>query len=658
MRLYPTLFLNVIRAATAFMLLVFFSAVVPISVHAQAEILSAERASSYRLFMLGRHLEGEGHLDQAISAFRDAARLDPKAAEPLAELSGLYARAGRAGDAVSTGEEALSRQPDNQTAHRILGLTHASSAGSSDSTPRDAELAIAHLEQARGTLLPDLQIELTLARLYLRTEAVGRAITLLEDLVRDELGVVDIALLLSQAYEQAGRHDEALATLESATVTGRPSYRALARLGNMYERRRQWREAAAAYERAVALNPRNANVRRRLARVLLEFGEATRSRGVLEELVAIRPRDAASLHLLTEVEIELNNFESAESLARQLIDLEPEGLRGPFVLAEVFGRRREHQAVVETLQPVLDGARARDVRPERLVGAIARLGFAYEQLDELDAALRIYEEAVELMPRSLGFQARLARAYIDAERHSDATRVLSTARTDHPGDVTLALIEVELYSSRGNFDRSEDLLRAMLETNQEDPRSFVALAGFYGEHRRLDDAVEVLESAEQRFPRNTSILFQLGAVFEQNDRFVDAERVFRRLLDSDPEHAPTLNYLGYMLADRGERLQESVALLERAIEADPYNGSYLDSLGWAYFKLDRLDLAESPLRAAGDQLQSNSVVQDHLGDLLSRLGQHAEAIEAWERALDGDGEEVDPDTIERKINGARQRIAR
>ncbi len=638
--------------------LVLLTMVAPVAVHAQGETPPDGRALSYRLFMLGRHLEGEGDLDQAITSFRDAARLDPEAAEPLAELASLYARAGRADDAVAAAEEALGRELDNQTAHRILGLTHASTAGARDGTPRDAVRAVTHLEQARGTLLPDLQVELTLARLYLRTEAADDAITLLEELLRDELGVVEVVLLLAQAYEQAGRHDDALTTLETATLTGRPSYRTLARLGEMYERTQRWREAAAAYERAVALNPRNANVRRRLAGVLLEFGEGERARGVLEELIAMRPRDAASLHLLAEVELELNSLDAAESVARQLIELEPEGLRGSFVLAQVFGRRREHRAVVDTLQPLLDDARSRDVRPERLAGALARLGFAYEQLDDLDAAVRVYEEAVESMPRSLAFQARLARAYIDAERHGDAMRVLATARGEYPDDLTLALIEAELYSSRGNLDRSEDLLRGALETNQEDPRSFVALASFYSEHRRLDDAVEVLESAEQRFPQDTSILFQLGAVFEQNERFVDAERAFRRVLDRDSEHAPTLNYLGYMLADRGERLEESVALIERAIEMDPHNGSYLDSLGWAYLKLDRLDLAESPLRAAGVQLQGNSVVQDHLGDLLSRLGQHAEAIKAWERALDGDGEEIDPDAVERKIDGARQRIDR
>ena len=139
---------------------------------------------------------------------------------------------------------------------------------------------------------------------------------------------------------------------------------------------------------------------------------------------------------------------------------------------------------------------------------------------------------------------------------------------------------------------------------------------------------------------------------------MDAEQTFRRVLTRDPDHAPTLNYLGYMLADRGERLEESVALIERAVENDPHNGSYLDSLGWAYFKLDRLDLAEPPLRAAGEQLQRNSVVQDHLGDLLVRLGRYSEAIEAWQRALDGDGEEVDSSAIEQKIDDTRRRVDR
>ena len=612
------------------------------------------QASSYRLFMLGRHLEDEGELEAAIVAFRDAARVDGEAAVPLAELSGLFARAGRAEEAIAAGEEALNRDPQNLTAHRILGLTYASSAGGREGSSRDAARAISHLSQARGTLIPDLQVDLTLARLYLRTDAVDDATVLLEQLVRDEPGVTEISLLLSQAYEQAGRHDVALETLETAVITGRPSYRALARLGEMYEQRRRWREAAGAYAQAVALNPRNATVRRRLARALLEFGELDRARGVLQELIEMRPRDAASLHLSAEVELELNNFTEAESIARRLVELEPEGLRGPFVLAQVHSRRREYRLVVDTLQPLVDQGRSRDVRPERLARSISLLGFAQEQLGNFREAAQVYEDALEMMPNNLAFQTRLARAYVEADRHEDAARVLSDARRQHPEAVSLILIEAEIYLSRGDIERSESLLRELVETNSDDPRGFLALASFYSETDRSEDAVELLETAQQRFPEDNSIRFQLGATFEQNDRFLEAERAFRDLLGRDPEHAQALNYLGYMLADRGERLEESVTLIERAIAKDPHNGSYLDSLGWAYFKLNRFDLAESPLRAAGDQLQTNSVVQDHLGDLLNRLEKYAEAIEAWKRALSGDGDAIDPDTVERKIDAAER----
>ena len=164
--------------------------------------------------------------------------------------------------------------------------------------------------------------------------------------------------------------------------------------------------------------------------------------------------------------------------------------------------------------------------------------------------------------------------------------------------------------------------------------------------------------AETQFPDNTVIVFQLGAVFERAGQFVEAEAAFRRVLDRNPEDAQTLNYLGYMLAERGEQLDESVSLILRALEIDPNNGSYLDSLGWAYFKQDQFELAEPPLRRAGDQLQGNSVVQDHLGDLLYNIERYAEAVVVWERALAGDRDGVDLSEIERKLSDARARLVR
>jgi tetratricopeptide (TPR) repeat protein len=170
--------------------------------------------------------------------------------------------------------------------------------------------------------------------------------------------------------------------------------------------------------------------------------------------------------------------------------------------------------------------------------------------------------------------------------------------------------------------------------------------------------VKVLQEAAVRFPSETAITFELGATFEKQRRYSDAEAAFRQVLSVNPAHAPALNYLGYMLADRGERLTESVDLIKRALAVEPQNGSYLDSLGWAYYKDGNLELAEQHLKQAAERLVTNSVVQDHYGDVLFRLGRLDEAIAAWNRALQGDADDVDLSAIDQKIRSARDKLPR
>ena len=624
----------------------------------QAEEAAAGRGEAYRLFLQGRHLENQGDIEGAVRAYRDAAVLDPESGELLAELASVYARRNRNDEAVSAAQEALERDPENQSAHRILGLLFAARASDRSGTAEDARTAVGHLEQARDALVSDYNVELTLARLYLRTDAADRAVDLLEALQEDAPGLAETGMLLARAYEQVGRIGDAVATLEQAVAGGRPSSRVLRRLADLYGKDGRWSDAVDVYDRAVELNPRSARTKRELANALLRAGRPARAREVLDDLVTLRPNDVYGLYLLSEVELELRNFDAAEDAARRLVEVEPEGMRGALALAEVYSRKREHRRVVEVLDPLLEDAAERGLRPEQVAGLLGRVGFAHEQLQEYEAASRVYERGVELMPTSLAFGGRLAQAYIDAGRLEDARRALEEMRGEHGGSLTVTRLDARVLGDTGDVDAGVDLLQEALDARAGQPRAYVVLAAYYGHYERYADAIALLESAESRFTDDTSILFRLGAVLEQSGRAADAERRFRRILELHPEHAATLNYLGYMLADRGERLEESVMLLERAIESDPYNGAYLDSLGWAYFKLDRLDRAEPLLQQASEQMAWNSVIQDHLGDLMLRLGRYADAIAAWERALAGDGHEVERAAIERKIGDARRQLER
>ena len=112
----------------------------------------------------------------------------------------------------------------------------------------------------------------------------------------------------------------------------------------------------------------------------------------------------------------------------------------------------------------------------------------------------------------------------------------------------------------------------------------VALAQIYQDTNRGAQAVKVLQDARTKFPEEASLSFELGSIYEKQKKYTDAEAAFRQVIAQQPEHGPALNYLGYMLAERGERLTESVDLIKRALETEPDNGSYLDSLGWAYYQ--------------------------------------------------------------------------
>jgi tetratricopeptide (TPR) repeat protein len=329
---------------------------------------------------------------------------------------------------------------------------------------------------------------------------------------------------------------------------------------------------------------------------------------------------------------------------------------GYYALAEALESRRDYQAVVDALAPVIASHHAKTEAGFDVGLLLPHLGFAYQELGQTDKALATFEEARTLAPDDPAAASYLAEANITAKRYAAALEVTRAALGDNPDDQRLIRLHAQALRQTGNADEGVSLLESALQKHAEDPNAYIALAQMYGEVDRGSQAIKLLQDAQARFPNDNSILFELGATFDRQKQFQPAEAAFKQLLERDPQNAAALNYLGYMLAERGERLDESVGYVKKALEIEPDNGSFLDSLGWAYYKAEKLDLAEGNLRRAADQLKTNSVIQDHYGDVLLKLGRYEDAIAAFTRALSGDGDSIDRADIDKKIRAAKQKL--
>jgi Tfp pilus assembly protein PilF len=158
--------------------------------------------------------------------------------------------------------------------------------------------------------------------------------------------------------------------------------------------------------------------------------------------------------------------------------------------------------------------------------------------------------------------------------------------------------------------------------------------------------------------------FLLGAIYERQKFYDRAEEQFKKVLALNPKNGPVLNYYGYMLADRGLRLDEAQAMVQRALDEEPFSGAYLDSMGWVYFKQAKFVEAEAMLRKAVARESHDPMIRSHLGDLYAKTGRASLAATEWEkslnewrRSLPGDLENDKVAELEKKLGQVRHHLA-
>jgi tetratricopeptide (TPR) repeat protein len=392
-----------------------------------------------------------------------------------------------------------------------------------------------------------------------------------------------------------------------------------------------------------------------LAKLYLERERPADAVPLLRRIVEEQPQFAEGSVLLAEAEEASGAPQAAIETLSVLLEDQPQFFRGRVQLAELYDRQRQWTAAADAWAGVQKlNPRNTEVMARR-ASSLLNGGRAAEARDVLRDALKIAPDDVRL-------SFMLAQAQRDAGDGEGAEATARALRTAHPEDPRTVYLLAQMLEARGRHQEIVDLLKpeiARLRTAKAKPGQVALLLGAQGlallQLKRYDDAIAVYKEAIAAAPDDNAMTFQFGAALDRAGKRPEAQKVFRDLIAKDPLDANALNYLGYMLAEQRASLDDAVALIQRALKVDPGNPSYLDSLGWAYFQQGKLDLADPPLSTAAGRLPKNSVIQDHLGDLRLKQNRQAEAVEAWQRALAGDGEGIDPAKVQKKLDAAKKR---
>ena len=615
------------------------------------------------------------YLTRAIEELRKAVEYDPSNPMLAAELADLYARSGRIRDAVNEAQEILKRDPSNLEARRLLGRIYVRTLGDMQAPASSRETlsrAIEQYEQIIKLDSRDTDSMLMLARLYRFSNDTVKAEEMLKRILAIEPESEQALSSLAMLYSDLGQYRQAIELLEKV-IGEHPNPQVLGMLGHAYEEAKDYSNAVATYRRALEADKDSTDLRRGLAQSLLGAEKLDEAIAEYKAVLEAEPEDAGSYLRLSQLYRVQKKYDLAQSNLLKAKELDPDNLEIAYnqaVLAESQGKFSDAIRVLTDLVATTTRANGAYTPAEKRNRAVflERLGYVQRQNENYAAAIEAFQKMLELDEED----AQRASAYIVetyrlSKQLDRAIQEAEKSAQKYPEDRSLRLMLAGLLSDRGDTQQAVERMRALLKGTPEDREIYLALAQTFERAKRYREAEEAVHQAQKISTKPheaEQCLFMLGAIYERQKKYDQAEEQFKKVLEINPKNAMALNYLGYMLADRGLRLQESVEYIKRALALDPYNGAYLDSLGWAYFKLNQLDLAEEYLRKAAERITRDATILDHLGELYYKTGRMDLAETAWDRALaewssavrsDYEPEEVSK--IQKKLETLKHRLA-
>ena len=642
---------------------------------------AATRAEAYYDFVMGHYFAQEYQIsshaedvNKSIDFLKKAFTLDPNSQQIGDELAEIYYQSQRIRDAVNEANSILSKDPDNLPARRLLARIYVRTLGDLSNTSGQRDTLQHASDQYREILRldpTDSDASLWLARLYRLQNETAKAEEILRALLAREPANENGVEQLTQLLLDEGKSQEAVSSLQGILQRA-PTPKLWELLGDAYNQIHDLPKAEQAYREAAEAQPGDVNHRKELAQTLLTEEKFPEALEQYQRLSQMDGEDADSYLRMAQIYRQMKQLDKAEQNVLLAKQRAPNSLEVTYYEASIY---QDEGRLDDSIRVLSDAVTAVKTESEFTPSRRRTLAILYQQLGQLYREASNYTAAVNTFEEMLRLgteEDRRARVMIvDTYREArDMPKALEAARKAvdaYPKDRPILTTQALLFGENAQADQAVAKLHSLLDGSAGDFEIQLDIAQVYEESKRWADAEQAIHAAEKIQPDSSGSEmtgFLLGAIFERQKKFDQAEEEFRKVLNVNPRNASTLNYYGYMLADRGIRLDEAADLIKRALEDDPNNAAFQDSLGWAYFKQNKLDEAQELLHKAATRESHDPTILSHLGDVYAKMGkdslaeaQWQKSLDEWHRALPADFEAAKMTEVEQKISTLKRRLA-